>query len=156
MFMLNLLLMLAWAALTGNYSFINLVFGFIVSYLVLWKISFVFKQHNYFVRMPKIARLFGYFIWELILSNLRVTYDILTVKHHMRPAILAIPLDLKTDVQITLLANMITLTPGTLSLDVSEDRSVLYVHHMYIVNDEDARRKIKDGFERRILEIFEP
>jgi multicomponent Na+:H+ antiporter subunit E len=74
----------------------------------------------------------------------------------MRPGVIAIPLNARTDVEITLLANLITLTPGTLSLDVSADRSVLYIHVMYIDNDDiDAvRRKIKEGFERRILEVL--
>jgi multicomponent Na+:H+ antiporter subunit E len=72
----------------------------------------------------------------------------------MRPGIIAIPLDARTDLEITLLANLITLTPGTLSLDVSADRRVLYIHVMYIDNDdiEAVRRNIKDGFERRVLE----
>jgi multicomponent Na+:H+ antiporter subunit E len=74
----------------------------------------------------------------------------------MRPGIIAIPLDARTDLEITLLANLITLTPGTLSLDVSADRRVLYVHVMYIDNDdiEAVRRSIKDGFERRVLEVL--
>jgi multicomponent Na+:H+ antiporter subunit E len=74
----------------------------------------------------------------------------------MRPGVVAIPLDVQTDAEITLLANLITLTPGTLSLDVSTDRRVLYIHVMYIDNDdvEAVRRKIKEGFERRVLEVL--
>jgi multicomponent Na+:H+ antiporter subunit E len=74
----------------------------------------------------------------------------------MRPGVVAIPLDARTDAEITLLANLITLTPGTLSLDVSSDRRMLYIHVMYIDNDdlEEVRRKIKAGFERRVLEVL--
>jgi multicomponent Na+:H+ antiporter subunit E len=70
--------------------------------------------------------------------------------------VVAIPLDAKSDIEITLLANLITLTPGTLSLDVSSDRSVLYIHVMYVDNDDldEVRRKIKSGFERRVLEVL--
>ena len=72
------------------------------------------------------------------------------------PGVVAIPLDARTDVEITLLANLITLTPGSVSLDLSEDRRVLYVHAMYIVGgDVDAyRRAVKEGLERRVLELL--
>jgi multicomponent Na+:H+ antiporter subunit E len=72
----------------------------------------------------------------------------------MRPGVVAIPLDVKTDIQIALLANLVTLTPGSISLDISGDRSVLYLHVMYIEEPEAVRREIKEGFERRILEAF--
>ena len=71
----------------------------------------------------------------------------------MKPGIVKIPLDARSDLEITLLANLISLTPGTLSLDVSDDRKVLYVHAMYVNDREDFVASIKNGFERRILEI---
>jgi len=72
----------------------------------------------------------------------------------MEPGIIEYPLDAKSDLEITLLANVITLTPGTLSLDVSGDRKVLYVHGMYVHDKEEFIRGIKDGFEKRILKII--
>jgi multicomponent Na+:H+ antiporter subunit E len=72
----------------------------------------------------------------------------------MRPAIVAIPLDLRGDLEITLLANLITLTPGTLSLDVSSDKRVLYVHSMYVTDIAAFRSEIKNGFEKRVKELF--
>jgi multicomponent Na+:H+ antiporter subunit E len=72
----------------------------------------------------------------------------------MRPGIVAIPLDLEGDAAITLLANLVTLTPGALSLDVSPDRTVLYVHTMYMDDAETFRREIKQGFERRVKELL--
>jgi multicomponent Na+:H+ antiporter subunit E len=73
----------------------------------------------------------------------------------MRPAIVAVPLDLTSDFQITLLANLITLTPGTLSLDISDDKKILYVHGMYVDDVDEFRRSIKQGFEKRVQELFE-
>jgi multicomponent Na+:H+ antiporter subunit E len=72
----------------------------------------------------------------------------------MRPGIVAVPLDAQTDLEITLMANLITLTPGTLSLDVSEDRHTLYVHAMFVDSPESVRDSIKNGFERRLLELI--
>jgi multicomponent Na+:H+ antiporter subunit E len=80
---------------------------------------------------------------------------VITLAHTMRPGVVAVPLELQTDAAITLLANLITLTPGTLSLDVSADRRVLYVHTMYLDDVEQFRREIKEGFERRVIEVFQ-
>ena len=73
----------------------------------------------------------------------------------MRPGIVAIPLDIERDIEITLLANMITLTPGTLSIDVSNDKRILYVHGMHVQDLEEFKREIKDGFEKLVQEAFE-
>ena len=72
------------------------------------------------------------------------------------PGVVAIPLDARTDAEIALLANLITLTPGSVSLDLSEDRRVLYVHAMYIDGGdvEAYRRSVKEGLERRVLELL--
>jgi multicomponent Na+:H+ antiporter subunit E len=95
-----------------------------------------------------------FFVWVLLKSNARVAFDVVTPQHLMRPAIIALPLEAKTDLEITLLANFITLTPGTAAVDVSPDRRLLYVHVMYLDEDADAlRRELKDGFERRLLEL---
>jgi multicomponent Na+:H+ antiporter subunit E len=75
---------------------------------------------------------------------------------YLCPGVVAIPLDARTDAEITLLANLITLTPGSVSLDLSEDRRVLYVHAMYIDGGdvEAYRRSVKEGLERRVLELL--
>ena len=80
--------------------------------------------------------------------------EVITPGFHMRPGIVMVPLDVKSDMGITLLANMISLTPGTLSIDVSNDKKVLFVHAMYIKDREQFIDSVKNGFERRILEIM--
>jgi multicomponent Na+:H+ antiporter subunit E len=72
----------------------------------------------------------------------------------MTPGIIRIPLSARTDLEITLLANLISLTPGSLSLDVSDDRKVLYVHAMYIGDKDAYIAHVKNGFERKLLDIL--
>ena len=91
-------------------------------------------------RLPAIAAVSAYFLYDLVRANLRLAYDIATPRHFMRPGILAIPLEARTDFEIALLANLITLTPGTMSLDVSLDRKYLFVHAMYLSEPEDFKR----------------
>ncbi len=94
------------------------------------------------------------FIKELLRSSARVAVYVLRSNPPIRPGVIAIPLDCKTDLEITLLANAISLTPGTLSLDVSDDRDKLYIHAMH-VNDADMLRvHIKTGLERSLLEAL--
>lgn len=152
--LLNLLLAMAWVALTGQFLISNFVVGFAVAYLILWLAQVEADPSAYFARVPKMIALLSFFLWELIKANLKVAYDVISPSWHMRPGVVAIPLELKSDLEITLLANLITLTPGTLSLDVSTDREVLYVHSMYIDDVDEFRHHIKDGFERRIREVF--
>lgn len=153
--LLNILLSLAWGALTGDFSPQNLLAGFIFGLVALWVMRFVMKSSGYFSRMPKVLLFVPYFLWELVKANLRMAYHVLMPLRLMRPGVIGIPLDITSDTQITLLANMITLTPGTLSLEVSTDRRVLYVHSIIVDDPEAFRRSIKEGFERKILEVSE-
>lgn len=153
-FFLNVLLALVWVALTGLYTPINFVVGYILSYLVLVVLQRALPPSGYYTKVFKVFSFAGFFLWELFKANLRVAHAVLTPGHNMRPGVVAVPLDLTGEVEITMLANLITLTPGTLSLDVSANRRVLYVHTMYLDDPEEFRRGIKDGFERRVKELL--
>lgn len=154
-FLLNIVLALAWAALTGAFTVANLIAGFVLGYFVLWVMQFVVATSSYFSKVRQIISLGFVFLWALIVANIRVSYSVLAPFSKMQPGIVAVPLDIRSDEEITLLANMITLTPGTLSIDVSDDKRVLYVHGMHVYDPEEFRREIKEGFEKRVQEAFE-
>jgi multicomponent Na+:H+ antiporter subunit E len=153
-FLWNILLALAWVAMTGGFTPPNLALGFGLGYLILFFYQRVLGPATYFRKVRQAVGFVGYFIRELVLANLRLAFDVVTPGFHMRPGVVAVPLDAKTDLEITLLANLITVTPGSFSLDVSDDRTVLYVHAMYVDDPEAYRRTIKDGYERRVLELL--
>lgn len=153
-FLSNILLTLIWVALTGDYTFANFLFGFVLSYFMLRMIIMGSGSSKYFEILPKVIAFVFFFLWELIKANLQVAYEVMTPHYNMAPGIVKVPLDAKSNLEITFLANMITLTPGTLSLDVSDDKKVLYVHSMYIKDREKFIHGIKNGFEKRILEIL--
>lgn len=154
LFLWNILLALAWASLTGSFTLLNLGAGFALSYIILLFAQHAVGSSAYFVKVRLGVSFVLFLLGELVVSNLRVAYEVITPGHSMQPGVIAVPLDATTDAEITLLANLITLTPGTLSLDVSDDRKVLYVHAMYAGDPEALRREIKDGFERRVLEML--
>ncbi|MGF1637815.1 MAG: Na+/H+ antiporter subunit E [Cyclobacteriaceae bacterium] len=152
-FLMNILLTLIWVALTGAFTFVNFLFGFILGFLVMWLISLQGNDRKYFMIVPKTIGFVLFFLYELVKANIQVAYDVVTPKFFMTPGIVKVPLAAKSDMEITLLANLISLTPGTLSLDVSDDKKVLYVHSMYIKDKDQFIKSIKNGFEKRLLEI---
>lgn len=154
LFLLNVLLSLAWVALTGKFTPFNLVIGFVLGYTMLWISQRKEQSSVYFRKVRLVIGFAVFFVWEVIKANLRVAYEAVTPGLHMIPGVIAIPLDAKTDAEITILANLITLTPGTLSLDVSTDRRVLYIHAMYVENVTEFKQHIKQGLERRLLEVL--
>lgn len=153
-FLLNLALAALWAVATGTFSLANVAVGFGLGYAALLLARGAFGPTAYFITMVRAVGFLLFFLKEVMIANLRVAHDVLTPTFYMRPRVLALPLDALTDIEITLLANLISLTPGTLSLDVSSDQRVLYVHAMYAADAGAARREMKDGLERRMLRLL--
>ena len=144
-----------WAALTASFSFLNLVLGALLGTLAMF--LFTRTRPVLLRRFRRILSLTGLFLVELWVSAVRVAVLVLRpdMRARIAPAVIAFPLSVKSDAEITLLANMITLTPGTLSIDVSEDRKFLYVHVLDVHDREALVRSIADGFERKINEVFQ-
>jgi multicomponent Na+:H+ antiporter subunit E len=148
----NLLLALAWSALHGEFTLQSLLIGAVVGRLVLVVLAKggVLPLRE-FSRVERGLALFGYLCGQIVIANVRMTRDVLSVRPRFTPGIIRLPLDVTTDGEILLLAAMINITPGSVALDVSPDRGVMYVHLMNMPNPEEARRELKEGFERRIL-----
>lgn len=154
LYLANILMALAWAAVTGSFSPINLIFGFALGAVALSLIREQVGSVGYFSRARRVVSLMALFVYELVLSSVRVAIMVLNPKMNLKPGIFAYPLKVDRDFEITLLANLITLTPGTLSVDVSDDRRTLYIHTVDCTDPDGLREDIADGFERRILEAF--
>ncbi|BAU58451.1 Na+/H+ antiporter subunit E [Halorhodospira halochloris] len=153
-FALNVVLAVIWLVLTANVTAPNALFGLILGYIAIAMMQVQFPIFaGYAQRVPRFIRFVFFYIWEMIKANARVAYDVLTPEWGIRPGVIAIPLEAHTDGEITVLANLISLTPGTLSLDVSTDRQVLYIHAMYIYDEVELLEEIKE-LERRVLEVM--
>jgi multicomponent Na+:H+ antiporter subunit E len=97
--------------------------------------------------------MFVYF-WELTKSNFIVAFEALKPKFGMKPGFVEIPLDVTNDDAILLLANLITMTPGTVTIDVSDDKKFLYAHALFAPNSETVRNDIKKVLEDRVERLF--
>ena len=154
LFVLNTALALSWAALVGRFTLASLLIGFVLGYLALWVARPLFGETSYFERVWRVVYLLAFFLYELLVSSLRVVWDVVTPTHLSRPGIIAMPLDARGEGEVLLVASLISLTPGSLSLDVSSDGKTLYVHAMFADDPELLRWQLKQGLERRVIEAL--
>lgn len=150
--LLIIVIALGWCAATDSFSLGNLVFGGLLAAVTLYLVRGKVGTGGYWKRAIAVLALTWLFIRELILSAVRVGILVLrpNLKAHLRPDMIEYPLTVESDVQIALLANLITLTPGTLSVDVSEDRKHLLIHAIDVPDREAVIRDIREGFERAV------
>lgn len=153
-FLMNLMLTFVWVALTGHLDYINFIFGFALSFFVLWLLERKRKNRDYFFRVPKILSFILHFFFDMLRANWEVAKDVMTPNYKTTPGIVQYKMDAKSDFEITMLCNIISLTPGTLILDVSEDKTTVYIHVMYLTDKEKFIKRIKSGTEKKLLEIL--
>ncbi|ODT47422.1 Na+/H+ antiporter subunit E [Devosia sp. 63-57] len=155
--LLVLILALLWAGTTGSFSGLNLLFGGLLGLAAAFLLRDSLSSRRGLRRMGRIIRLLALFLYELMASAVRVALVVIRpdLKAVVRPAIVAVPLSVTSDAEITLLANLITLTPGTLSIDVSPDRKHLYVHALTMDDREALIADIVNGFEKQVKAVFE-
>jgi multicomponent Na+:H+ antiporter subunit E len=151
----SILLALAWAALQGQITLGNLLAGYVIGYIVLALLARGGVMPSTLAsRTMHAAGLALFFARELLRANIRVALDVIRGTR-IEPAVVAIPLDVTTDAEILLLSMLINITPGSVTIDLSDDRRTLYVHVMHIKSADESRQEIKDGFERRVKLLFQ-
>lgn len=143
-----------WLALTGSPTPLNLLLGILVSAASLLVMRGQLPEVDFRIRPLGALLLFLLFMKELFRSAGRVARLVLSRRPDISPDIVVVPVSLTRDAELTLLSNLITLTPGTLTVDVGEDRRTLIVHALEADDPEAVRRDIRSGFERAIREAF--
>jgi multicomponent Na+:H+ antiporter subunit E len=151
--LINLTIGLIWMFLSESYTFISFLTGFIVGIFLLFLLNRFIPDTFYFHYVLAIWRLILLFFKELIIANIDVLKMVYKPKMDMQPGIIALPTDLRTNWEITLLANLITLTPGTLSVDVSSDNRFIYIHAMDLSDVDETIEQIKGTFEKAIKDV---
>jgi multicomponent Na+:H+ antiporter subunit E len=151
--LLNVFLAWIWMFLKVSYDSVTFFIGYLLGMIIIFSFQRFFQSRFYIYRVLAVIRLFFIFIRELILSNISVLKVILKPKLDIRPGIFALSTELQKDWEITILANLITLTPGTLVIDVSSDNKVLFIHAMDIADAQEAINSIKNTFEKAIMEV---
>ena len=154
LFLSNLILAIIWVLATGTLTEENFLFGFFISFAILWIITFKKEERKYFTAIPKLFGFGLFVIWEIVKANLQSVKESFYPKSKIEPAIVKVPLEAKSDLEITLLANIISVTPGTLIMDVSDDKKAIYVHVMHLLDKDEFIKEIKQKFEKPLLELM--
>jgi multicomponent Na+:H+ antiporter subunit E len=154
MFLWNLLIAILWASLSGELSLLNLLIGFALGFGALSWVRSAAGHPRYAIRLLNVLRLVALLAWELLVSTLRVAYDVITPRHRSRPGIIGFTLDARTDAEITIVATVISFMPGTLCLNLSEDRRTLFIHAMFLEDKVLLSGRLKARIERPLLEVL--
>ncbi|WP_078414155.1 Na+/H+ antiporter subunit E [Priestia abyssalis] len=151
--LLNFVIAFVWMFLNNSRAGITFVIGYILGILILFILRRFFSERFYLGRVYAVVKLLFIFLRELFKSNIAVIQDVLKPKLDIQPCIFALPITVKREWEITVLANLITLTPGTLVVDISDDNALLYIHAMNINDVDETIDDIKNTFEKAIMEV---
>ncbi len=156
--LLTLVLALVWVGLTGELTLATFVVGLLLGTIIIHlfgKRTLTVLKLNVRHIIPLI-QLFFIFLFELLMANLTVLAKVFSPKLNIKPGIIKVPVEVEGPFWITTLANMITLTPGTLTVEVSPDNKYFYVHCLNIDNEDSIVSDIKGTFEKKIQEVYKP
>lgn len=109
---------------------------------------------RFFVKIYQLIGFLIFYLVEMIKANILIARDILSPGAKMTPGIVRIELDLTSDHEILSLFNLISMTPGTLSVDLSSDKKYIYVHAWHIEDEEQFKKDIKNKLEKRVMEVY--
>ncbi|HHY20463.1 MAG TPA: Na+/H+ antiporter subunit E [Bacilli bacterium] len=151
--LINLIIAIVWMFLNNDWSPVSFVIGYFIGIFLLFLLRRFLPNRFYLTNVIAVIKLVLIFIRELILSNISVLKLVLAPNLNMQPGIFAYKTELKSDWEITILSSLITLTPGTLVIDVSDDNSTLYIHAIDVPDAEETIQSIKDSFEKAIMEV---
>ncbi|WP_417728623.1 Na+/H+ antiporter subunit E [Roseovarius sp.] len=153
---LTLTLIVVWQMLVNKLTFGNLVLGAILGLIIPVITSPYWPNRPRLSSLPRIVEFVLVVLWDICVANVQVAMIILfKTNANTKPAWITIPLELRTPEAITVLAGTITMTPGTISSDLSADGRSLLVHCLDAPDPDAVRDDIKARYERRLMEIFE-
>ncbi|MFJ7935740.1 Na+/H+ antiporter subunit E [Sporosarcina sp. NPDC096371] len=154
--LLNVFIAFVWMFMSTSMTASTFIIGYLIGLLLIFMMRRFFKERLYIWRLWATVKLTLLFFKELTLSNISVLRVVLRPKMDIQPMIFALPTDLEHDWEITLLSSLITLTPGTIVLNVSDDQRTLYIHAIDVDDVDEAIDSIKNTFEKAIKEVSRP
>lgn len=137
---LNLLLAIVWTFLTGSFSFGNLLFGFIVGFLALALAQPFLANRGYVSSTVGLLRFLRVYTTELVFANIQLARDVLRPTLPFKPGLIRYDAGYLSPGERVVLANMISLTPGTLTVDYGDHGRILYIHTVYAQDPEKLRQ----------------
>lgn len=151
--LLNFFIAVVWMFMNSSLTATTFIIGYLIGLILIIITRRFFKSRLYIWRLWAAIKLTLLFFKELTLSNISVLMLVIRPKLDLHPMIFALPTELEQEWEITLLSSLITLTPGTIVLHVSDDQRTLYIHAIDVEDVDEAIDSIKNSFEKAILEV---
>lgn len=151
--LLNVFVAVIWMFMSSSLTATTFIIGYIIGILLILMTRRFFTTRLYLWRVWAAIKLTLIFFRELILSNISVLMHVIRPRLNIQPMFFALPTDLEKDWEITLLSSLITLTPGTIVVNVSHDQRTLYIHALDVNDVDEAVESIKNSFEKAIMEV---
>lgn len=151
---ISLALLVVWLLLNNTLAPGHIVLGSILALVIPWITTSLQKPQARLDKPLLAVRYLLVLIADIIKSNIEVAFLVLGPSHRITPGFIAIPLDMTAELPVTLLASSISLTPGTVSVELSEDRGWLYVHVLNLADEAKLIETIKQRYEKPMKEIF--
>lgn len=148
-------LTLVWMALWESFTFANLVGGLMVSFVVMAVMPLGRPGHQVGFRPLAALRLVAFFIWKLVQASVIVAVEVATPRDGTRPAVVSVPLSSRSPFITTAVANMVSLTPGTLTIEVEPEEMIIFIHVLHFRSKEETRADVRT-LERLSLAAYPP
>ena len=151
--LINLLIGVVWMFLQDNWSVLTFFSGYLFGLLVIFILRRYLPTKFYIVTLLAIVNLLIVFIYELFTSSIAVIRQIIRPRINITPGIFTLETDLEGDLEVTLLALLLTLTPGSVVMEVSSNNKLFYIHAMDIPESSDAALRSQSKFEKAIKKV---
>jgi multicomponent Na+:H+ antiporter subunit E len=151
-FLAHIVLSIVWSALLGSYDLLTLLSGFLVGQF-LFRFTLREPTKLYRTRVVAVLKFILFYLGEILKSNLRIALDVVRGKPQIAPGIVAVNVEQLRPRATVLVANLITMTPGTLSLDISGDDKWIFVHCLYLDDPEAARSSMERDYVEAIAAL---
>lgn len=151
--LINLFVAFLWMFFQDEWSILSFIGGYFVGLLVVFSLRRFFPTSFYLRKLLAAIQLFLVFFRESVVSSIDVIRHVIRPKLNITPGIFKLETELESDLEVTLLALLITLTPGSVVMEVTPDRKVFYVHALKLPESIDAVNASKVKFEKAIKEV---
>lgn len=136
-------LTVVWIALWEDLTWANVLAGVLVAIFVMWVTPARPAEAVHSVRPWALLKLSAYFLWKLSEASTILAWEVVTPRNRVNPAIVAVPLRSRSPGIVTLVSNMVSLTPGTLTLQVDEETMTIFIHVLHLETIDDMRREVR-------------
>ncbi|QOG12413.1 Na+/H+ antiporter subunit E [Arcobacter sp. FWKO B] len=151
---LSIVLLITWLLLNNTVAAGHIVLGAILAILIPW-FTAAFWQERVCAKNPMVFFKFAFVVlYDIVVASITVSKQVLSPNENLKPEFFELPLDIKHPLGISTLASTISLTPGTVSCDLSEDKTFLIIHALHIDNKDDVINEIKQRYEKPLMEVF--